>query len=321
MGDCGAFSYVREEVPPLTPDEAIEFYERCGFDFGISVDHVILGFQSEGRLPGLADVPAEWPRRQEITLELANQFIRQCQSHQVHFLPIGVAQGWSAESYATAVGQLQNMGYQKIALGGMVPLRTGSILRCLEAIEVVRHHGTTLHLLGVTRCEHLTRFQQFGVVSFDSTSPLRQAFKDDKDNFYTMERTYLAIRVPQVEGNPKLQARIRSGELQQEHVRRLEERCLRGLSEYDHGRLSLDIVLEEVLEYERVHHPKEDRFRIYREVLNDRPWAACSCAICRKIGIQVILFRGNERNKRRGFHNLAVFYAQLQRELGIPMRS
>lgn len=320
MGDCGAFSYVREDFPPLTSDEVIEFYERCGFDFGISVDHVILGYQSDAddKLPGFGDVPMEWRNRQEITLELANEFLRRCVARKVRFTPLGVAQGWSPASYAIAVGQLQSMGYQKIALGGMVPLKTTAILRCLGAIEGVRHPGTALHLLGIARCEHITHFQKFGVISFDTTSPLRQAFKDNKDNYYTMERTYLAIRVPQVEGNPQLQARIRSGELCQDDVRRLEERCLRGLSEYDRGRLSLDVVLEHVLKYERIHHPKEDRSRIYREILNDRPWAACSCEVCRKIGIHVILFRGAERNKRRGFHNLTVFYARLQKELETP---
>ena len=46
MGDCGAFTYVREEVPPYTPDSVIDFYEECGFDLGISVDHVILGYDA-----------------------------------------------------------------------------------------------------------------------------------------------------------------------------------------------------------------------------------------------------------------------------------
>ncbi len=323
MGDCGAFSYVREDYPPITPDEAIDFYESCAFDSGISVDHVILGFRPEtdSQLPGFADIPIEWRRRQEITLELANEFLRRCHARKVRFTPLGVAQGWSPASYAFAVKQLQAMGYQKIALGGMVLLKTPAILHCLEAITSVRYSGTTLHLLGVTRCKHATLFQELGVTSFDSTSPLRQAFKDAKDNYYTMERTYLAIRVPQIEGNPQLQARIRSGELNQEEVRRLEERCLRGLIEYDHERLSLDVALEQVLSYERVHHPKQDHSRTYREVLEDRPWAACSCEVCGKIGIHVILFRGAERNKRRGFHNLVVFYSQLQNELVTPARS
>jgi hypothetical protein len=31
--------------------------------------------------------------------------------------------------------------------------------------------------------------------------------------------------------------------------------------------------------------------------------------------VEVVLFRGSERNKRRGFHNLVVFYERLQRHL------
>src|SRR5439155_17266835 len=41
MGDCGAFSYVDEPEPPYTVDDVIGFYERCEFDYGIAVDHVI----------------------------------------------------------------------------------------------------------------------------------------------------------------------------------------------------------------------------------------------------------------------------------------
>ena len=181
---------MKEESPPITTDEVIEFYERCGFDFGISVDHVILGFESGGttNLPGLDNVPAEWRQRQDITLEMANEFFCQCRFRSTGFTPLGVAQGWSPESYAFAVAKLQKMGYRRIALGGMVPLKTPSILQCLEAIGAVRAPRTEFHLLGVTRSEHITQFQKFGVTSFDSTSPLRQAFKHDKDNFYTMDR-------------------------------------------------------------------------------------------------------------------------------------
>jgi len=321
MGDCGAFSYIREDYPPLTSDEAICFYENCNFDYGISVDHIILGYQLEAdnSPQSVREIPADWRRRQEITLELADEFARLCSVRKVRFIPLGVAQGWSPSSYAYAVDRLQSMGYQHIALGGMVPLKTQSILQCLEAIAVVKRSHITMHLLGVTRCDHVAQFQQYGVVSFDSTSPLRQAFKDDKDNYYTMDRTYVAIRVPQAEGNPQLQARIRSGELQQEEVRRLESSCLRTLDEYDHGQTSLEIALEHVLAFERIHSPRQDHSKAYREVLQDRPWANCPCDVCRKIGIQVIIFRGTERNKRRGFHNLTIFYAQLQKELASPV--
>ncbi len=313
MGDCGAFSYVREKVPPVSTSEVIEFYDRCGFDYGISVDHVILGYETKGgsTLPGFDDTFIEWRERQAITLELADEFLVETRSSGVSFTPLGVAQGWSPESYSSSVRELQEMGYQRIALGGMVPLKTSSILECLESIKSVRYPTTQLHLLGVTRCEHISRFREYGVTSFDSTSPLRQAFKDDKDNYYTRDRNFTAIRVPQIEGNPKLQARIRSGELCQDRTREMEQRCLWGLREYDRGALAVEEVLEFLLEYEQIHHPAESRETVYREVLTERPWSRCGCDICTAIGIEVIVFRGTERNKRRGFHNLNVFFQKL----------
>ena len=78
MGDCGAFSYVKAKVPPVTTTEVIDFYERCGFDYGISVDHVILGYETKAgtALTGFTDTLAEWRERQAITLELGAEFLR-----------------------------------------------------------------------------------------------------------------------------------------------------------------------------------------------------------------------------------------------------
>ena len=68
-------------------------------------------------------------------------------------------------------------------------------------------------------------------------------------------------------------------------------------------------------EYEQLHDETRDRSRQYREVLTARPWRRCDCAICREAGIEVITFRGTERNKRRGFHNLHVFAQRFAAEL------
>ena len=87
----------------------------------------------------------------------------------------------------------------------MVPLKTHEILASLKAIEAVRAPGSQLHLLGITRCNNISEFATFGVTSFDSTSAFRQAFKDDKDNYHVLDRTYTAVRVPQVDGNPEAQ--------------------------------------------------------------------------------------------------------------------
>jgi hypothetical protein len=68
-------------------------------------------------------------------------------------------------------------------------------------------------------------------------------------------------------------------------------------------------------ECELLHDDRHDRGDAYRETLGDRPWRSCPCAVCRRAGIHVVIFRGAERNRRRGFHNLWVTYRGLQRAL------
>jgi hypothetical protein len=313
MGDCGAFSYFREDYPPYSVDQVINFYDALGFDYGISVDHVILGFDPRNDEKSAAK---EWKRRQEITLELAAEFFEEHKRRGSRFMPLGVAQGWSPASYSYSVEQLQKVGFSYIAMGGMVPLKTLEISACLEQVNQTRHTNTQLHLLGVTRCEQVREFARFGVVSFDSTSPLRQAFKDLKDNYWTLDRTYSAIRVPQVQANPSLLKKILAGKVNQAEARRLEQECLKALLLFDTGKVSVDDTLVPLMKYERLYDDGPSRAEIYRETLLESPWKSCSCDICRRIGIHVILFRGAERNRRRGFHNVYVFQQRLHRELG-----
>ena len=35
MGDCGAFDYIMEEVPPYSTDDVLNYYTNLGFDFGV----------------------------------------------------------------------------------------------------------------------------------------------------------------------------------------------------------------------------------------------------------------------------------------------
>lgn len=318
MGDCGAFTYVKEPRPPYSAAEVADFYHDCGFDFGLSVDHIILAYRSalDAQLPGFDSVPKEWKERQEITLELAAQFLAYYRNKRFRFTPVGIAQGWSPDSYAYAVERLQELGYSYIAFGGFVPLKTHEVLACLEKASRVRKPSTSFHLLGITRCENVELFGSYGVSSFDSTAPLRRAFKDDRHNYYSMEGTYTAIRVPQIDANPELLRRIQAGQVRQEEARALEKQCLEALGDYDKGRRDLDEVLKHLREYEKIHDGDTDRTEIYRRTLTDRPWKHCPCDICKQIGIHVIIFRGAERNRRRGFHNLFVFYKVLHKELG-----
>ncbi len=316
MGDCGAFSYVREHKPPYSVSEVLDFYSVCDFDYGLSVDHVILGFQLalDGGLPGVNAPPPRWVERQELTLELADEFLRSQKSRKETFHPIGVAQGWSPESYARAVRALQKMGYTYIAIGGIVPLKDNELIPVVQAVGSVRKTKTRFHLLGVSRCHEVPGFSRHGVASFDTTSPLRQAFKDDRNNYHTLDGSHVAVRVPQVDGNAQVRRMILSGKLDGGLAHKLEQRCLEILRLFDSREESVDAVLASIKEYYAAIGMEPSRMELYRKTLEDRPWLDCPCDVCKQLGIHVILFRGAERNRRRGFHNLYTLYRRLEIE-------
>lgn len=319
MGDCGAFTYVKDEVPPYTVDEVVDFYARGKFDLGVSVDHIILSYDPSWDAFGKSSVPPDALARQEITLTLAREFMKA--SKQASFKAMGVAQGWSPASYAHAVKELQKIGFKYICIGGVVPLKTHKLIHVLDAVNGVRKPRVKLHLLGVTRLEKIADFRSFGVASFDSTSPLRRAWLDNRVNYFTLDGSYSAIRVPQVDGNVRLQKRIRAGEVKQEHALAAETKCLDYMAQFDAGKRKAPSVLAALTEYEKIHDPGGDRSEAYRATLDAKPWKSCKCEICTHLGHHVILFRGAERNRRRGFHNVHVFYKRLERELARPKRS
>lgn len=315
MGDCGAFTYVKEPEPPVSVEDVSRFYDECGFDYGASIDHIILNYKPEWDhcLPGIDPVPEDCRRRQEITISLAREFLKHCKKQKFRFEPLGVVQGWSPKSCSFAFSALQKMGYKYIALGGMVPLKSYEILQVLETISPKVRPTTRLHLFGVTRLDHAKRFANLNVVSFDSTSPLRQAFKEDKDNYYTTSRAYTAIRVPQVDVNLKLKNRVLSGEVDQALAFRLERECLDALKKYDRRRFPRKDLVSLLVEYQSLCGSTRNYSVEYDEVLRDRPWKDCKCAVCKDLGINVVVFRGAERNRRRGFHNLYVTHNKLKK--------
>lgn len=314
LGDCGAFTYVAEEEPPYTVDEVIDFYAGCGFDAGIAPDHIVFGFVRASAVAPSESVD-EWERRRTLTIENARAFLDRHQARRCSFEPIAAAHGWSAETYAQSVAELQQFGYRRIALGGMVPLRTEDIVSSLEAISKELLPDVQLHLLGVTRTKDIPTFASFGVTSFDSTSPFRQSFKDARDNYYTFDSTYVAIRVPQVDGNAALKRRIAAGQLDQRLAIESERATLSLLRSFDKGVTDLEDALSAAIHYEQLTLGRNGDSESYKRTLEDSPWKHCTCGLCEQIGIDIMLFRGSERNKRRGFHNLAVFRNRLNNTL------
>ncbi len=94
------------------------------------------------------------------------------------------------------------------------------------------------------------------------------------------------------------------------------------LREFDAEETSLEDALERILAYdELVELPRDGQFdpvaqakrrakheTMYRTLLQDSPWKTCNCLICNEVGVEVVIFRGNNRNRRRGFHNTYAFY-------------
>ena len=318
MGDCGAFGYIKEEEPPYKTDEILDYYERLGFDYGVSIDHLIVGPFAQ---PGIRN------KRYKITQENAFEFIKQHRSKGYKFTPIGVAQGWTPQTYAEAVKALVEMGYDYIGLGGLARAQSIEILEILQAVRVHLTPNTKLHLFGVGRIDMVPYFRHLGITSFDSASALRSAWLSSDANYHTLSgKRYAAVRIPYVDKqSPRIKHLLESG-MSRDYLRTLEQNSLKALREFDKGNLSIDetlstlLVYDELLELPRDGYidplAKERRLKVhevrYRELLEDKPWRDCDCKICKEVGIEAVIFRGNDRNRRRGFHNTYIFYKRFQ---------
>ncbi|WP_199242554.1 tRNA-guanine transglycosylase DpdA [Desulfosporosinus fructosivorans] len=308
MGDCGAFGYITDEEPPYTTEEILDYYEDLGFTQGVSIDHLIVG--------DFAKDPVERKRRYDITRRNAADFIQKWQTGNFSFEPVGVAQGWDPQSYLESVGELIDMGYKFIALGGVARTPTKQILEILNKVVPIIPDYLQFHLFGVARLDAIPTFRKLGVTSFDSASHLRRAWLGSGSNYFAMDgKTYAAIRIPPVDGHGvRVKKMIEAGIGTKEEFKVLEVNALAALRGFDRGNVTLDDALEAVLTYdEKIGEGREKHADYYRRVLEDQPWKKCDCKICREIGIEVIIFRGNNRNRRRGFHNTYVFYNQFKK--------
>ncbi len=307
MGDCGAFSYIEHESPPYQTREILDYYQNLGFDYGVSIDHLI--------------IPAFYPvkeYRYNLTRENARDFIELHRGSGYTFTPIGVAQGWSPETYKRAVEELLDWGYQYVALGGLARAKTEDIYAILEEVAPVLSEETDLHLFGVARDREGTEmlhFRELGVTSFDSASYLRRAWMSANMNYFTEDGgRYAALRIsPVYPSSPRVRSLLADGIATFEQLQKLEKEALKAVRAYDRGMLDLETTLDVLLEIDRLEEYNYEQHKtLYRKVLEDKPWKNCSCEICSNLGVEVIIFRGNDRNRRRGFHNTHIFYKRFR---------
>lgn len=327
MGDCGAFTYRNLAEPPYRAEDTAEFYADGGFTHGCSPDHLIFDFD-EGAGRSREEVSDAIRTRFDITLQNAAEFLPVARRLGSGFTAVGVVQGWSAPSMAEAAKSLIAMGYEYLAVGGTVPLKVEQLRRALAAVREVTPPQVKLHVLGFGKVEDLAELERYGIASFDTTSPLLRAFKDARKNYWARTPEgelsyYTAIRIPQAIENTKLKHKAQEGSLDQEKARGLEAAALNAVRAYAAGELPLDAGLEAVMDYWAALNWEEEsspsrraaaadkQRQLYAQTLADRPWERCDCRVCRESGVEALIFRTSNRNKRRGIHNLHVFHTHL----------
>jgi len=305
MADCGAFTYKNEEKTP-DPIETLENYKKYGFDIGVTVDHLIVN-SIDGRELSDKEKYARW----QLTLDNAEIMYKKSREKKYEKMRlIGVTQGVDHEHYEIGLKKLFEIGFDYVALGGLVRKPNRYIINVLERIHPIIQREMDkrnkknkiqtrigLHLFGIGRVNLLDKMLQYGVTSFDNAYH-RKAWTDSKKNYLINGDYYTAIRI-------RLSDRGYDQELENKIINYLQnineisfnnEKFLSLLEKYDPITTNLR---------------KDD----YLKTLHDKPWELCDCNLCKNLGVHICVLRGNERNMRRGFHNIYKFYDVLRKNI------
>ncbi len=316
FGDCGAFSYINDEVPAISVEQALAMYELHGFDFGASVDHIpVPKITRDGKFITLTR--EQRLARIALTKKNAESFIELAKSRQSGFTPVGIIQSLDANGYARMVKKYHEFGYRHIAIGGLVPLPDSVVT---EIVTKVMNVVTDLkprpwvHLFGIFRPKLQGLFRSLKVDSFDSATYFRKAWlRSDQNYLASNGKWYAAIRVPMTR-DPRTRKKLEESGLDISRLAVQETRVMKMLCKYDKDEIGISEVLEAVLDYDKnlIRSTEVHSLRAqYKRTLEDRPWRQCDCQFCKEIGIHTLIFRGANRNKRRGAHNTLMLYESL----------
>jgi len=258
---------------------------------------------------------AERLERVKVTRNNAAEFLQVHKERRARFIPVGVIQGLDADSYARQIDEYVEMGYDYLALGGLV-LRTNKEIEKI-VVEVdkklkIRKNKPWIHLFGIFRPALQSLFRESGIASFDSATYFRKAWlRSDQNYLGTDGQWYAAIRVPPL-SDPRIRQRINMSGHSEVELARLEGEVLTKLHQYEKKKASLRETLDSVRTYDgllsRAQGIDQNLYEAYGETLEKRPWEKCDCPMCSKLGIDVIIFRGKNRNKSRGAHNTLQLY-------------
>lgn len=306
LGDCGAFGYIDQTIPPFDPVEILQYYSDLGFNYGVSVDHLVVP-QFENQKDN----------RMLITYENGVKAFQEWKKKfREDFQLIVALQGWEISDYLKMYRNFIDLGVDHFGFGGLARSPTPYIMNLVDElimeIKGSKNTPSYLHFFGLARFDLFKKYSELedlGTnVGFDSASYLRKAWLSSpksQSNYITIEgKGYTAIRVPFVQEDESKD----EGQNKELSLKYLEQECLKKLRLYDAGKEELETVVSQLTDFNKAIKADPGLVNHYRRTLSEKPWKKCECPICRNIGIDVIIFRGNNRNRRRGFHNVYSFY-------------
>ena len=254
----------------------------------------------------------------ELTISNAADFIKMWRKRGKLFTPVGALQGATAAQYADNVRQYYEMGYRHMAIGGLVPLSDSDALEIVEQVSAAADNLPTrpwIHIFGIYRPRLQKRFRALNISSFDSASYFRKAWLQSDRNYLTKNGDwYSAIRVPMTSDGRTRRRLLESG-ADLDILEEQERNALQALIAYGNGNLGIDATLDAVLGYDKWLIRRSDSGAMrakYKRTLENKPWQDCGCSFCKELGIHMLIFRGSNRNRRRGAHNTAMLYGQIR---------
>jgi len=194
MGDCGAPNYIDKKDPDLTVEELLNYYESCKFDFGISLDHIIIDIDLSNRKKPTKDQVY----RRELSVRNAIEMLRIVKERKLNVYIMGSVQGWSPESYKQSLIELGEVGYRYVAFGGLTKYKKGVISAVMSYLQpTLKKYDFKCHLLGFGELPTLGALKKkLNVTSIDNTTPLRNAANAPIYSWFFGSKKYDSIYLP-----------------------------------------------------------------------------------------------------------------------------
>ncbi|MFH8119954.1 MAG: tRNA-guanine transglycosylase DpdA, partial [Candidatus Aenigmatarchaeota archaeon] len=249
MGDCGAFGYVEEKVPPYDPIETLKYYRDLGFNYGVTVDHLVVPqFEKDKDF------------RMRLTFENGiKSYEEWLRNFKNDFQLIVAVQGWEIKDYIKMYEDYLKHGIRHFGFGGLVRSPTSFILELLDQlikkVKETKILPEYLHFFGLARFALFPKFkelEELGIqVGFDSASFLRKAWLSSPTmqlNYLSLNgKGYTAIRIPFVGRQKENKGKLEG--IHSENLTELEQECLQKLRMYDKGEIDLESVLQVLLKF------------------------------------------------------------------------